>query len=95
MDHNTNSIGDLINAFMKRRGLDEKMEQVTIIENWEKIAGSIIANHTESVKLKNKILTLKLNSAALRHTLSYTKTDLIKKLNEASGKELVIDVILK
>ena len=95
MNHNTNSIGDLIKAFMKRRGLEEKMEQVNIVKNWESIVGTVISNHTESVKLKDKTLILKLNSAALRHTLSYSKSDLIQKLNEASGKELVNNVILK
>ncbi len=95
MNHNTNSIGDLIKAFLKTRGLDEKMQEVDFAEKWEEIVGPMIANHTESIKLKGQILTLKLNSAALRHTLSYSKTDLILKLNEATGKELVKDVILK
>jgi predicted nucleic acid-binding Zn ribbon protein len=95
MDHNTNNIGDLIKVFLKKRGLNEKMVELDISENWEKLAGKMVAQHTESVKLSNKTLTLRLNSAALRHTLSFSKTEFIQKLNQGLGKEMVTEIVLK
>ena len=95
MDHNTNTIGDLIKAFLKGRGLDEKMDEVDINNNWEKIAGPMIANHTKKVTYHDHTLTIYLNSAALRHTLSFTKTEVIEKFNEVLGENFVRDIILK
>ena len=95
MDHNTNNIGDLIKVFLKKRGLNEKMVELDISENWEQLAGKMVAQHTESVKLNNKTLTLRLNSAALRHTLSFSKTEFIQKLNQGLGKEMVTEIVLK
>ena len=95
MDHNTYTIGDLVKAFLKAHGMDEKMQELDISEKWEEIVGPVIANHTKDIKLKGKVLTLRLNSAALRHTLSFSKTEFIGKLNEALGKEMIDDVILK
>lgn len=95
MDHNTKSIGELINAYFNKRGLTERIEEVDLNENWEKLVGPMIAKHTQSVGLKDKVLTLKLRSAALRHTLSFSKSELIDKVNTAAGKEIVEEVILK
>lgn len=95
MDYNTKSIGDLIDDFLKKRGLEERMEEVDINENWEKLVGPMIAKHTTSLQLKDQVLTLKLNSAALRHTISFSKSDLIEKLNEKLGKESIKEVVLK
>ena len=95
MDHNTHTIGDLIKAFMKRNNLEERIEEVDINQNWEEIAGPIVAKHTQRLVLKNQVLTLYLNSAALRHTLSFSKSEFIEKLNTSLGKELIKDIVLK
>ena len=95
MSYNTQSIGDLIKIFLKKKGLDQKMQEIDLIENWEQVAGPMIANHTKNVAFKDGLLTLSLNSAALRHTLSFSKSDFIEKLNGALGKELIRDIVLK
>ncbi len=95
MDHNTNSIGDLINQYFKSRGLDERREEFDLNEQWQEIVGPMIAKHTSQIRLRDRVLSLKLNSAPLRHSLSLSKTDLINKINEAAGKELVVEVVLK
>ena len=95
MEHNANSIGNLIEAFFKKQGLEEKMEEVDINHNWTEIVGPVIAKHTKSIRLKDRKLILYLNSAALRHTLSFSKSELISKLNDSLGKELIDDVVLK
>lgn len=95
MDHNTRSIGDLVKAFLKAKGLEDKMETIDLKENWEKLAGTVIARHTRSLQLKGQILTISLNSAALRHTLSFSKTEFMEKLNEGLGKEMIRDIVLK
>jgi predicted nucleic acid-binding Zn ribbon protein len=95
MDHNTKNIGDLVKAFLRSRGLDERMEELDLADKWEELVGPMIAKHTVNIKLKNKVLELKLNSAALRHSLTFSKSDLIQRLNEALGKELIQEVVLK
>lgn len=95
MDHNTQSIGDVIKKFLRERGLEERIEEVDINERWEEIAGPLIAKHTKSLQIKNKVMTLKVNSAALRHTLSFSRSEFIEKINTAVGKEIVKELILK
>jgi predicted nucleic acid-binding Zn ribbon protein len=95
MDHNTSPIGELIKAFLKRNKLDERMEEVDIRNNWEKLAGKLIAQHTKEVRLRNGKLILKLNSASLRHTLSFSKTEFIDKLNDSIGRKVISEIELR
>ena len=95
MDNNTSSIGDLIKAFMKANRLEEKMDEVDIRQKWEELAGTMIARHTREVNLRNGKLILKLNSAPLRHTLSFSKTEFMEKLNASIGQNLITDIELR
>lgn len=95
MDHNTSPIGELIKAFFRRHKLEERMEEVDIRNNWEKLAGKLVAQHTQDVKLRNGKLILKLNSASLRHTLSFSKTEFIDKLNDSIGQKIISEIELR
>ena len=95
MDHNTTPIGELIKVFFRKNGLSERLSEVDLNQKWEEIAGEIISKHTKTIKLKNRKLILGLDSAALRHTLSFSKTEFIQKLNESMGKNLIDDIEFK
>ncbi|HAW53220.1 MAG TPA: hypothetical protein DCX54_12980 [Flavobacteriales bacterium] len=95
MDNNTSSIGDLIKVFFRKYKLEERLGEVDIRNNWEKIAGKLVAQHTLDLKLKNGKLILKLNSASLRHTLSFSKTEFVEKLNSSIGQNIISDIELR
>lgn len=91
----TYKLGDLVKAFLKKSGLEEKMEELDLAKDWEAIAGPMIARHTKSLVLKNGTLTISVTSAPLRHTLSFSKAELITRLNEAIGRELIREVVIR
>jgi predicted nucleic acid-binding Zn ribbon protein len=95
MDHNVNSIGDLIKIFLKKNKMYDKYEEVDLLSNWENIVGPVIASHTIDLELRGSRLVVKLNSAALRHTLAFSKTEFQEKINTALGRELVKELILR
>ena len=95
MDHNVSPIGELIKVFLRKSKLKERMEEVDIRNNWEKLAGKLVAQHTVEVRFKNGRLLLKLNSASLRHTLSFSKTEFIKKLNESIGQQIITEIDIR
>ena len=59
------------------------------------VLGPTLAKYTEEVFINNKQLHIRLKSATLRQELSYQKSELVKQLNDAVGKEVITDVILK
>ncbi|MBW6497958.1 MAG: DUF721 domain-containing protein [Bacteroidales bacterium] len=92
---NQQTLGEVIKEFLKNFGLEEKVTETQIAETWEKIMGPGIARYTQRISLRNKTLTVQLSSPALRQELSYGKTKIIKMINEAIGKEVVEDLILR
>jgi predicted nucleic acid-binding Zn ribbon protein len=92
---NEQSLGEVIQDFLKESGWQKKLDEVHLITQWDKLLGSNLAKYTEEVFIQNDVLLIRLNSSTLRQELSYKKTDLIKDLNDRVGKQVITDIILK
>ena len=94
-DHNTKPIKALINDLLKAYGMESKMNEMELIHVWEDIMGKTIASRTREIKLQGGVLHVKLNSAALRHTLGFSKQEMLDKLNEALKGSVVNEIVIK
>jgi predicted nucleic acid-binding Zn ribbon protein len=83
---------DAIEAFLKDNNLDTRLNEIRLIGAWENVTGKLIARHTMQLKVKERVLLVKVDSAALREELSYQKSKLVKKLNKAAGIEAIDDI---
>lgn len=93
--HNERSIKDAIQDLLRAYGLEERMNEVKLVNSWEKVMGKMISRHTKGINIKDKCLFLKLDSAPLKHELSYARTKLVKMLNDELGVEVINDVIIQ
>ena len=93
-DNTSGSLKDLMKVVIKENNLTKGMQQMDIREAWEKLMGNGVVSYTESVKLQNKTLLVKLKSSVLREELSYGKEKIIKMINEEMGDELVTKIML-
>jgi len=92
---NQQSLGEVIKDFLKQSGWQQKLDEVKVLTEWDKILGPSLAKYTEEVFIQNKILHIRLNSSALRQELSFRKTEIIDELNASVGKEVIKDIVLK
>ncbi len=83
---------DAIEAFLKENKLESKLNETRIITAWEGVTGKLISRHTTQLYIKERVLYIKVDSAALREELSYQRSKLIKKLNKAAGVEAIDDI---
>jgi predicted nucleic acid-binding Zn ribbon protein len=60
-----------------------------------KVVGEYISSHTAKTYFANGILTVYLDSAALRNELMFARSNLIRYLNEVIGNEIVKDVKIR
>ena len=93
--HNQRGIKQAIEELLKTFKLKEGLTSVRLKTSWEKIVGPLIANHTKDISIRNKVLYISLDSAALRQELLYGKEKLILLLNEATGEKMIDDIVLK
>ena len=75
-------------------GMREKMDELDIITGWDEIAGPMIARHTISVRLRKGRLHVQVDSAPLRHELSFMREALKELLNRRAGRKVVDEILL-
>lgn len=87
-------LGDLIKEFYELHKGPDYLEEQRIIQSWPQVVGPFIASHTIDLSIKNHVLFVRVDSDALRSELGYSKSLLIKNLNEVVGKEMVGEIVL-
>ncbi len=91
---NTEPLKDVIQRFLKIYGADRKIKEVEIQRSWGKVVGIVIENQTEFVKVENSKLYVKLKSSVLKHELLMMRSEIIKRLNNEAGQEVIEEIVL-
>jgi len=94
-DPNQNTIGELIKAFYAERKGSGYLDEVKIIEGWSSVVGPFIAQYTQELYIKNGVLFVKLSSDSLRAELGFSKSVLMKNLNNLAGREVLSDIVFQ
>ena len=89
------TLGEAIDAFIKKFNLQEGIHEVKVQNNWELWMGKTIAKYTRELRLKNKILFVKVDSAPLRQELLYMKDSIVRRVNEECKEEVICEVIIQ
>ena len=87
------SIKEAIKKLLKAYRLEDKLNETRLINSWEKVVGKLISKHTTNLYIKKKILFVRLDSAALKTELSYSKEKIIKMLNDEVGVETIYGIV--
>ena len=89
------SLGEAIKEVLKRLRMDEKLEEISLIDSWEKVVGPMISRHTDNLVVRNKILYVNLDSAPLRSELMLARSKIVKTLNKEAGKKVIEDIVFR
>jgi predicted nucleic acid-binding Zn ribbon protein len=87
----TEALDRLVDAF----GMRERMDELDITTAWDKLVGPMVARHTVTVRLREGRLRVRVDSAPLRHELSYMREALKEVLNHRAGRTVVEEIILE
>ena len=87
-------LGDLIREFFELHKGPDYLDEVKAVNSWGQVVGPFIASHTIDLNLRNKVLFVRVDSDVLRNELSYSKSELINKINDLVGKEVIEEMVL-
>jgi predicted nucleic acid-binding Zn ribbon protein len=90
---NDQSLGSVIKEFLHSYHLEGKFSETRLLHSWEKVVGKMVAVHTKELRIHNKILFVRCDSAALRNELSYERERIMKLLNQEAGSEVIDDIV--
>jgi predicted nucleic acid-binding Zn ribbon protein len=92
---NDQSLGSAIKEFLHAYHLEEKYNETRLVHSWEKVVGKMVAMHTKDLHIRNKILFIRTDSAALRNELSYARESIVKSLNDEANALVIEDIVFK
>ena len=82
---------EAIVGFLRETGLEQQVLEVQMEEIWPSVMGETVSKLTRSVEVKNGMLYVKVSSAALKTQLFENRFELVRKLNEAVGAQVIRD----
>ena len=92
---NTQILSEVLSDFLRENPLvAEKLAENRLVNAWEKTLGKATSRYTEELYIRKKTLYVRLSSAVLRNELSLCRSDLIAKLNNEAGMEVITQIVL-
>ncbi|HYW96544.1 MAG TPA: DUF721 domain-containing protein [Bacteroidales bacterium] len=91
----TVNISEIISALLKEQGLEGKLEENRLINSWEELLGRAVARTTKNLYIKDRTLFVHLNSSIVRNELMMIRDEMVRRLNEKAGKEVIDKIVLK
>ena len=92
---NQQSIGAVIRKLLKNQKLEGRLKELDVLKLSEELLGENLMKYINDLSVKNGTLIIKVKSAIVRNELSYQKSEIIKKINEQVGNEILKEIILK
>jgi len=92
---NDQTLKAAIDELLKTFHLDEKMQEVKLVNSWEKIMGKAVSNRTTQIFIRDKKLFVYLNSASLRQELHNEKEKITRLLNDEVGTAVIREIIFQ
>jgi len=88
------SLKQAIENWLEGHPVARRAKETRVINVWGRLLGRSVKNRTVKAHFSNGRLYVKLDSSVLRSELSYSKADIIRKMNLELGSEMVTDLIL-
>ncbi|MBQ3690832.1 MAG: DUF721 domain-containing protein [Bacteroidales bacterium] len=89
------TLGDVLQQYLAALGADKKLNEIRVLNEWEKIVGKTISRETADIYLKDGVLFLKFRSPLIRNEVNMHKTIIQERINESLGYEAVNSIKIK
>jgi len=83
-----------IEEFLNTFHLKDKLNEARVIEAWGKVVGEMIAKNTGKIYIRNRVLFIRVESAALRNELMFARNKIIAALNREVGANVIEEIVM-
>ncbi|MFW5645139.1 MAG: DciA family protein [Bacteroidota bacterium] len=91
----TLNISEIIASLLKQQGLEDKLYENRLMNNWEELLGKSIAKATRHMYIKEQVLFVQITSSVVKHEIMMIRGDLVKRLNEKVGKKVIDKIVVR
>lgn len=86
------AVGGVLQRVVRQLGLERELQGWNAAQEWSRLVGARIARHTRCIGFHDGSLRVEVESSAWMHELSYLERDLVRRINQKSGSDLVREV---
>lgn len=90
---NAEPLRNVILQYLREEGLETPLNEYRAVAVWPQIAGQAIARLTGDVSFRNGTLYIKITRPALRQDLMMGRLQLVRKVNDAVGAQVVQNIV--
>lgn len=87
-------ISEVIRKWLKVHHLEDRYLQADIKSAWEEMMGPVVARHTKSISLDNKIIKIRVDNAPLRQELFMSRTRIVSLINQRAGRQIALECLV-
>ncbi|MCP4649682.1 MAG: DUF721 domain-containing protein [PVC group bacterium] len=88
-------IKDVLDRFLKEYKPKKESVKNKILNKWPEIVSQDAAAYSNPALIKNKILLVNVSNSAWLHHLTFTKYQILEKIQDIAGKDKIIDLRFK
>ena len=77
---------------MREQGLETPLLQKRLIDAWPEVMGDSIASFTGNLFIRNQTLFVHLTNPSLRMELSMQRQDIVRRLNDHVGSQVIAEI---
>ena len=89
------SVGMLIRKFLRQEGLETPLNEKRLMDAWAEVMGPAVASWSKAQFIKNQVLYVEVTSAPLRQQLMMGRQQLVNRLNQHVGAQVISNIIFR
>lgn len=88
------SLSDALGEFVDKNKLQKGIDKVEVTDAWYAL-NPAFKTYTTSIRFDRDTLFVNLSSSVFREELSYGKMQILERLNESLGREVIKKIVLR
>lgn len=90
---NDKTLKQAMDQMLKVYKLKYKFDETYAVECWEAVVGKAVANRTKEIFIRDKKLFVRIESSVVKSELTIMRAQIIARLNEKAGSEVVTEIV--
>lgn len=91
---NIQQIGSALDDFFEQNpALADKLAETRLMDSWNKVLGASVSRFTDNLYIRKRVLYVKLTSSVLKSELMLCREQMIGKLNNHAGRNVIDNII--
>ena len=91
---NDKSLKDAIEQMLNVYKLKRKFDETSLVVAWPEIMGKAIGNRTKEIFIRDRKLFVRVESSVIKNELLMMRTNIIEKMNEHAGGNVIDGIVV-